>query len=116
MSRRDLTSAFNLYPNQINGWIETSGGGAWTIDASFNVTSVTDTGAGNMTVNWTRALPSANYVVTALAEASAVDLFVSGRTKTTTTTNLFFLTVADAATDPTEGMSAMVVSGYPGVG
>lgn len=46
----------------------TNTGGFCTIRASFNVTSVADNGTGNYTVNFTTAMPDANYVVTALAD------------------------------------------------
>lgn len=46
-------------------WVNFNGttntGGFCTIRASFNVTSVADNGAGDYTVNFTNALPDANY-------------------------------------------------------
>jgi hypothetical protein len=39
----------------------TNTGGFCTIRASFNVTSVADNGTGNYTVNFTNAMPDANY-------------------------------------------------------
>src|SRR3990172_2999493 len=66
----------------VRGWVETRGGGAWTIDDDFNggkikvvinggwsidddfnVSSITDNGTGDLTVNWAIDLPKANYVV-----------------------------------------------------
>ena len=40
-----------------------------TIRGSFNVTSVTKVGTGQYTVNFTNALPDANYAVTGLSDA-----------------------------------------------
>lgn len=39
----------------------TNTGGFCTIRASFNVTSVADNGTGDYTVNFTNAMPDANY-------------------------------------------------------
>jgi hypothetical protein len=41
----------------------TNTGGFCTIRASFNVTTVADNGTGNYTVNFTTAMPDANYFV-----------------------------------------------------
>jgi hypothetical protein len=49
-------------------WVNFNGttntGGFCTIRASFNVTTVADNGVGLYTVNFTNAMPDANYVVT----------------------------------------------------
>jgi hypothetical protein len=44
-------------------WVRFTGSTA-VIGASFNVTSVTRNGTGDYTVNFTNAMPDANYVVT----------------------------------------------------
>ena len=41
----------------------TNTGGFCTIRASFNVTSVADNGTGDYTINFTTAMPDANYAV-----------------------------------------------------
>jgi hypothetical protein len=50
----------------INGsakaWVNFNGTGTVAIQASFNVSSITDNGTGNYTVNFTNALADANYV------------------------------------------------------
>jgi hypothetical protein len=43
-------------------WVNFNGTGTVAIRASFNVTSITDNGTGNYTVNFTTALPDANFV------------------------------------------------------
>jgi hypothetical protein len=43
-------------------WVNFDGTGTVAIRASFNVTSITDNGTGNYTVNFTNALEDANYV------------------------------------------------------
>jgi hypothetical protein len=42
-------------------WVNFNGTGTVAIRASFNVTSITDNGTGDYTVNFTNALPDANY-------------------------------------------------------
>ena len=45
-------------------WVNFNGTGTVAIRASFNVSSVTDNGAGDYTVNFTTAMPDANYSTT----------------------------------------------------
>lgn len=42
-------------------WVNFNGTGTVAIRASFNVSSITDNGVGDYTVNFTTALPDANY-------------------------------------------------------
>lgn len=42
-------------------WVNFNGTGTVAIRASGNVTSITDNGVGNYTVNFTTAMPDANY-------------------------------------------------------
>jgi hypothetical protein len=44
-------------------WVNFNGTGTVAIRASFNVTSITDNGTGDYTVNFTTALADANYSV-----------------------------------------------------
>lgn len=48
-------------------WVNFNGTGTVAIRASGNVSSITDNGVGDYTVNFTNALPDANYAVTAAA-------------------------------------------------
>jgi hypothetical protein len=48
-------------------WVNFNGTGTVTIRASGNVSSITDNGTGDYTVNFTTALTDANYCVSALA-------------------------------------------------
>jgi hypothetical protein len=43
-------------------WVNFNGTGTVAINASGNVSSITDNGAGNYTVNFTTAMPDANFV------------------------------------------------------
>ena len=42
-------------------WVNFDGTGTVAIRASYNVSSITDNGVGNYTVNFTTAMPDANY-------------------------------------------------------
>ena len=53
--------------NTCRAWVNFNGTGTVAIRASFNVTSITDNGTGNYTVNFSNAMPDANYCVTANA-------------------------------------------------
>ena len=44
-------------------WVNFNGTGTVAIRASFNVSSITDNGTGDYTVNFTTAMPDTNYAV-----------------------------------------------------
>lgn len=44
-------------------WVNFNGTGTVAIRAAFNVSSITDNGTGNYTVNFTTAMPDANYAI-----------------------------------------------------
>jgi hypothetical protein len=46
-------------------WVNFNGTGTVAIRASGNVSSITDNGTGNYTINFTTAMPDANYAMTA---------------------------------------------------
>ena len=49
-------------------WVNFNGTGTVAIRDSFNVSSITDNGTGDYTVNFTTALPNANYSVCGLGQ------------------------------------------------
>ena len=62
-------------------WVNFNGTGTVAIRASFNVTSITDIGTGNYNVNFTTAMPDANYACAALNPFTASvfqTYFISG--------------------------------------
>jgi hypothetical protein len=71
----------------INGsakaWVNFNGTGTVAIRASFNVSSITDNGVGNYTVNFTNAMPDVNYAAvgsgfrSTLGAAEASESFTS---------------------------------------
>jgi len=48
-------------------WVNFNGTGTVAIRAAGNVSSITDNGTGDYTVNFTTAMPDANYSLTAMA-------------------------------------------------
>ena len=92
-------------------WVNFNGttntGGFCTIRASFNVTSVADNGTGNYTVNFTNAMPDANYSIaqTLFAQSSSNDGGVAviawGTTPSTTSFNMVTDQRAAGEYDPT---------------
>lgn len=56
-------------------WVNFNGTGTVAIRASFNVSSITDNGVGDYTVNFTTAMADANYsaLVTAQAESNGTN-------------------------------------------
>jgi hypothetical protein len=57
-------------------WVNFNGTGTVAIRASGNVTSITDNGTGDYTVNFTTAMPDANYSAVAMAQEVAGPSFV----------------------------------------
>jgi hypothetical protein len=60
-------------------WVNFNGTGTVAIRGSFNVSSITDNGTGDYTINFTNAMPDTNYNVTGSANrAASVDVYLSG--------------------------------------
>ena len=64
------TSATNAIQGSAKAWVNFNGTGTVAIRASYNVSSITDNGTGDYTVNFTNALPDANYVFVAFPKTS----------------------------------------------
>jgi len=60
-------------------WVNFNGTGTVAIRASFNVSSITDNGTGDYTVNYTNALPDANYAANGTCTLS--DSIVAGNSE-----------------------------------
>lgn len=90
------TAKFNQWLNsdgtenyKCRAWVNFNGTGTVAIRASGNVTSITDNGVGDYTVNFTTAMPDANYSVCATSSdvagaVGATSLFVSDSPAPTT--------------------------------
>ena len=55
------TSTANCIQGSAKAWVNFDGTGTVAIRASYNVSSITDNGTGDYTVNFTTAMPDANY-------------------------------------------------------
>ena len=56
-------------------WVNFNGTGAVAIRASYNVSSITDNGTGDYTVNFTTAMTDANYTVVTSSDRQGGDCF-----------------------------------------
>jgi hypothetical protein len=67
LAEADIKTLFNASGSApvyaCRAWVNFNGTGAVAIRGSGNVTSITDNGTGLYTVNYTTALPDANYTV-----------------------------------------------------
>jgi hypothetical protein len=57
------TSATNCIQGSAKAWVCFNAQGTVAIRASFNVSSITDNGTGDFTINFTNAMPDSNYAV-----------------------------------------------------
>ena len=89
------TSATNPILGSAKAWVNFDGTGTVAIRGSYNVSSITDNGTGDYTINFTNALPDANYsvstavglnVVASIAYVVAVGQSFSTTTQTRVTT------------------------------
>ena len=62
-------------PTNKRAWVNFNGTGTVAIRESWNVSSITDNGTGNYTVNFVTAMPDTNY--SAVAEASRLAVNVA---------------------------------------
>ena len=98
-----VTGTAPIYP--CRAWVNFNGTGTVAIRASGNVSSITDNGTGNYTVNFTTALPDVNYCVTGTASNNAaglgtVFLTTTGSAFTTTQLVIGSFSVSGSAVDP----------------
>lgn len=85
-------------------WVNFNGTGVVAIRASFNVTSITDNGVGDYTVNFTTPMIDANYCVTVTGGAWTGAYNVTQVNDTTTpylTGSIRIASVAQSAGTPT---------------
>ena len=88
-------------------WVNFNGTGTVAIRASGNVSSITDNGTGDYTVNFTTAMPDANYCMSASANSGASNVAIVNQLGTTgfdevganrTTTSIRLIVRSDAGT------------------
>jgi hypothetical protein len=84
-------------------WVNFNGTGTVAIRASGNVSSITDNGTGNYTINFTTALPDANYAVCGAGKLGTTQtnpLFgLGGTNQTVLTSSAVQVITLQAATD-----------------
>jgi len=78
-------------------WVNFNGTGTVAIRASGNVSSITDNGVGNYRVNFTTAMPDANYAPVGTAEDVSSGNFVTGNSATVPTTSGFTFYIVSSA-------------------
>jgi hypothetical protein len=97
----------------INGlaraWVNFNGTGTVAIRASLNVSSITDNGTGDYTVNFTTAMPDANYSAQLSASMGGGAGGFVGTDNTVSTSSLRFVAYAQ------NGSSRDINSGYVAV-
>lgn len=88
--------------SQCSGYCNvTYAAGVPTLQGSYNVTSITDTGLGQLTVTWNRDFASTNYTVVATAGSSGIGArHVTVDSKLTGSTALAIWDAAGALADP----------------
>jgi hypothetical protein len=84
-------------------WVNFNGTGTVAIRASFNVSSITDNGTGDYTVNFTNAMPDVNYSAVAAATTTgdpltALNAVAVVGTKATSSIRAVLRTVSGAVT------------------
>jgi hypothetical protein len=85
------TSTANCIQGSAKAWVNFNGTGTVAIRASYNVSSITDNGTGNYTLNFTNALADADYAIATSNEANG-GLSVANPNGTTVSTTA--LTIA----------------------
>lgn len=91
--------------NAVKAWVNFNGTGTVAIRASFNVSSITDNGTGDYTVNFTNALADANYSAVSVpsnnvATGSICTTFIYSTYSTTQARLQTQLTTTGALQDP----------------
>jgi hypothetical protein len=72
---QDTSGNNSSTPNEVaqgraKAWVNFDGTGTVSIDDSFNVSSITDNSTGNYTINFTNAMPNAEYAVSGSVETT----------------------------------------------
>ena len=83
-------------------WVNFNGTGTVAIRANYNVSSITDNGAGNYTVNFTTAMPDVNYAFVASGKPTDDDA-LGGNATTLTQYNQLTTAVSFRANDAGTG-------------
>lgn len=86
-------------------WVNFNGTGIVAIRSSGNVSSITDNGVGNYTVNFTTAMPDANYATVGITEGANatnttnLSIFSSEASQTTSSVIVTSINNSNSAAD-----------------
>lgn len=96
-----MTTPSGTAPNYMcRAWVNFNGTGTVAIRASGNVTSITDNGTGDYTVNFTTAMSDANYAVSGGGSRTVVNMLcITVRTFATTSVKITPIDTANAQVD-----------------
>lgn len=72
------TSSTNCIQGSAKAWVNFNGTGTVAIRASYNVSSITDNGTGDYTVNFTNPMSDADFSVSGWARVSGSGGFLGG--------------------------------------
>jgi hypothetical protein len=100
----DTTTLASASQASVRAWVNFNGTGTVAIRASYNVSSITDNGVGDYTVNFTTAMPDANYAVVAMTGAfgtgnAPIGFYETNATPRTTSLVRLFSSQAAVAAD-----------------
>lgn len=95
----------------VRAWVNFNGTGTVAIRASANVTSITDNGVGDYTVNITTAMPDANYAVAGCSSRNPVNnpAPIFGLDRANPTTTAVNVQTANTANVREDGLFCMVI-------
>jgi hypothetical protein len=101
-----LTTA-QIYNGAAKAWVNFNGTGTVAIRAQFNVSSITDRGAGNYTVNFTTAMADTNYSAVCSGSRSSTfigyGVFKARPSSTSACPVYFYIEDAYYGESPTDG-------------
>jgi hypothetical protein len=101
-SATQLSTASGSAPSySARAWVNFDGTGTPSIRASGNVSSITDNGTGDYTVNFTTAMADASYSVVASQALNTSTYGFAGTGIDSTTTSTRIVTYSGAQADPT---------------
>lgn len=87
------------HPSAAKFWVHFTSVTTTSILASYNVTSLTDNGTGDTTINFTTSFSSANFVVLPTQHSGGSSAFIVVQTQATGSTRLFAAVLAGSAGD-----------------
>lgn len=109
------TSSTNCIQGSAKAWVQFAGASG-TVAASYNVSSVTRTGTGLYTVNFTNAFSDANYAWTGAVQQVAAGpgdgAVVCGQYPTVKTTSALYLATEDSSNNTRIDLPQISISAF----